>query len=251
LHTGDEIDELEFPMIPIDEQERASAWLERAWLARYLDRELSEDETARFEAYVLDKPELLAQIDADTALRDTLAAVAQAADAPGTQDAESGDPSEQPAVAPDPGPAASGPSVLRPQPRRGLPSWLALAASLLVGLGVGALLRGAPGEGAGSVRVSPARVVFDTMRGAAQQPRWEDGGPGASDVIVDIAVAPDAQTIVLKLSDGKELNLAASGEGFATFVAPWKMLAGKKAELSVVTKDGRIFARTLEFKERD
>ncbi len=56
-----------------------SAWLEQAWLARYLDRQLDGDEAAWFEAYVLDKPELLTMIDADNRLRDALAAEPRAA----------------------------------------------------------------------------------------------------------------------------------------------------------------------------
>ena len=70
-------------MIDLDPQSRSSAWLERVWLARYLDRTLDEDEIARFEAYVLDKPELLGEIDADTALRDSLAAASPQALAAG------------------------------------------------------------------------------------------------------------------------------------------------------------------------
>jgi anti-sigma factor RsiW len=58
--------------MPIAVSVRIVAWMETAWLVRYLDRELSDDEAVAFEAYVLDKPELLAQIEADTNLRDTL-----------------------------------------------------------------------------------------------------------------------------------------------------------------------------------
>lgn len=37
-------------------------------LARYLDREMDAAETAAFESYAIDKPHLLASIDADTML---------------------------------------------------------------------------------------------------------------------------------------------------------------------------------------
>ena len=33
-------------------------WLESAWLARYLDRQLAGDEQAWFEAYLLTRPKL-------------------------------------------------------------------------------------------------------------------------------------------------------------------------------------------------
>src|ERR1700752_252565 len=56
-------------------ESRMSEWLERIWLARYLERKLSAEEAAWFEAYALDKEPLLEAIEADTTLRDALAAV--------------------------------------------------------------------------------------------------------------------------------------------------------------------------------
>jgi hypothetical protein len=49
-----------------------------AWLVRYLDRQLASKESAWFESYAMDKPVLLAKIEADTRLRDALAADATA-----------------------------------------------------------------------------------------------------------------------------------------------------------------------------
>jgi hypothetical protein len=60
-------------MTPTTSPARMNAWLEQAWLTRYLDRQLASDEATWFEAYALDKPELLAMIDADTRFRDALA----------------------------------------------------------------------------------------------------------------------------------------------------------------------------------
>lgn len=62
--------------MPIVTSVRIVAWMENAWLVRYLDRQLSDDEVAAFEAYALDKPELLALIEADTNLRDALSEAA-------------------------------------------------------------------------------------------------------------------------------------------------------------------------------
>ena len=53
-------------MTPTPWPTQMTAWLEQAWLARYLDRQLSSEESTWFEAYVLDKPELLGTIEADS-----------------------------------------------------------------------------------------------------------------------------------------------------------------------------------------
>ncbi len=59
-------------MISDSHGDTLATWLEDAWLERYLDRELTDAETAWFEAYMLDKPRLIAAIDSDTSLRDGL-----------------------------------------------------------------------------------------------------------------------------------------------------------------------------------
>lgn len=224
-------------MIDLDPQSRASAWLERAWLARYLDRTLDEDEVARFEAYVLDKPELLGEIDADTAVRDSLAAASPQALAAGVE----------PAAAATGGVAADTAAPSRAAPPRRLMPWFAAAASLLLGLALGQRL---VGDGAGQVQASPGRVVFDTLRGEGLKPRWEAAATDQTSLlIVDVAVVSDAQKITARLPDGRELELRPSSEGFATFVAPRKLLAGKTVQFSVTGADGKRHERTLEFSQ--
>jgi hypothetical protein len=46
-----------------------AAWLEQAWMERYLNRELSESESDWFEAYLLERPELLGELRADNLAR--------------------------------------------------------------------------------------------------------------------------------------------------------------------------------------
>ena len=165
-------------MIPNDPSVRMAAWLESAWLARYLERELSSDEAAWFEGYLLDKEDLLAMVEADTHLRDALAAgpatwrsstrsVPQggALGAPRARGAPGGG---QPAAilrssrAAGTDGATSTPSRSRPrQPLRAF----ALAASLLVGVGLGWFSTHATAPGAPALIPSPTRMVFDTMRG--------------------------------------------------------------------------------------
>lgn len=217
-------------MIDIDEQGRSSAWLERAWLARYLERELTEQEAARFEAYVLDKPDLLREIEADTMVRDAIASA-------GSQ-VRQGLPSAT--------------SVASAETRRRGRQWLPLAASLVIGIGAGAMWRliGTATED-DTVQASPTRVVFDSLRGEATKPRWEQAKGGSRDVIVDVAVAPDATKITATLPDGRAVELHASADGFATFIAPRALMAGKKVVLIMQTADGRLLERTLEFTEGD
>lgn len=43
-------------------------WLEQAWMERYLNRELTEDESDWFEAYLLDRPSLLPHLMSDRLL---------------------------------------------------------------------------------------------------------------------------------------------------------------------------------------
>lgn len=215
-------------MIDLDLSSRASAWLERAWLARYLDRSLDDDETARFEAYVLDKPDLLREIEADNDLRDSLAAAG-----PELLAAEPAD-NTLPAAVP----------ARRRRPA--LAAGLALAASLLVGLGLGSQWHGGQHD---AIEASPGRVVFDTLRGEALKPRWEFATAGKPDemLIVDISVASDAQKVSVQLPDGSQRVLRVSSEGFATFIAPRALLAGKTVQMSVTGADGRQLQRSLEF----
>lgn len=65
-------------MAPTTTPTWTTAWLGQVWLVRYLDRQLAGEEAQWFEAYAMDRPELLATIEADTRLRDALAAAASA-----------------------------------------------------------------------------------------------------------------------------------------------------------------------------
>lgn len=60
-------------MNPMNTSARMAAWLESAWLARYLDRQLSDDEAAWFEGYLMDKEQLVRALEADDHLRKALA----------------------------------------------------------------------------------------------------------------------------------------------------------------------------------
>ena len=180
-----------------------SPWLERVWLERYLERGLSPEETQSFEAYMLDKPELLAAVESDTDLRDGLVLPGIAIDAA--------------PAAPD---AATPIAAATAAKRRGPGAWMPMAATLVLGFALGLLLQGLPGvqEQAGDVIASPTRVVFDTMRGAELEPRIEPGSPGTDAMLIEVGMPPAATDITVRIGDGPELPLVLSPDGFVSFV---------------------------------
>jgi len=180
-----------------------SPWLERVWLERYLERGLSAEETQSFEAYMLDKPELLEAVEADTDLRDGLVGSAGAVE-----------------VAPADSNSAAPVSGTSPAPRRSSSAWIPMAATLIVGIGLGLLLQRLPEvqDKAGGVIPSPTRVVFDTMRGEALEPRIEPGSPGTDAMLIEVGMPPTATNITVRIGEGPELPLVLSPDGFVSFV---------------------------------
>jgi len=73
---GDRFDSRELQVALTMLPTRMSAWLEQAWLIQYLDRRLAGEEAQWFESHAMERPKLLATIEADTRLRDALAAAA-------------------------------------------------------------------------------------------------------------------------------------------------------------------------------
>jgi hypothetical protein len=194
------------------------AWLDSAWLARYLERELSVEETAWFEGYVLDKPELLAMIEADTHLRDALAI------APAASNAASIEPASTAAESMDE--TGTWPrSSERQRARGGLPRWMALAASAVLGLGIGWLSERAltvDREGP-AILANPTHVVFDTLRGGPDAPQVEQSNGNSPYVLIDVAMPTGAQAITL--NDGSHTTaLSATADGFVSFLVARKVL---------------------------
>lgn len=193
-------------VIPTPANPRMAAWLESAWLARYLDRQLDGEELAWFEAYLLDKPELLDVVEADTTLRDALAAGRASADSPAAGD-------RRDATAP------AGKT-------RHVPSWLGLAAAAVVGVGVGVFAqRAGLTAGEAPLVANPGRIVFDTMRGVATERRHEEpGDPASPIVLLEVAIPPGGEVLSAEVEvDGRRVALPAphvSSEGFATYAVP-------------------------------
>jgi hypothetical protein len=211
---------------------RMAAWLEHAWLENYLARALSTEESAWFEAYVLDKADLLDMIEADTLLRDGMASQSTV---------QAG--------------AAANVVALDPRNEHGVrganlrqPYW-ALAASLAVGVGIGALTGIAQRSGSrdSDVVANPTRLVFDTMRGEAVAPHVEHAGSAAQYVLIEAAVPDGADDVVVLLQRHAPIALQPSRDGFVSVLLSRNVLA--KAFGPAVLQyrlSGQVVRRTLE-----
>jgi hypothetical protein len=188
-------------MIRATESEPLAVWLERAWLSRYLDHELSDEEGAWFETYALDRADLLDAIESDTRLRD-------------------GWVQHSPTIQSDSDVVA--PVVQRSSARlvRGYRQrWIGLAAALAIGLGLGGFAQHALLDTPGLATVAnPTRIIYDTMRGEPTGPRIEHADSSAGLVLVEIAVPPDAEQIRLSIDDLPRMDLLPSPDGFVSFV---------------------------------
>jgi hypothetical protein len=192
-------------------------WLEDVWLTRYLDRELEGDEHDWFEAYMLDKPHLLEQVDADTRLRDGLQKEAA------TKHIQTD--------------SALKKSAAEIASTRGSKSvWLGLVASLGIGFAVGQFLPlQAPDDM--EVLASPKRVVFDSFRGEGTTTFTEPGADNSPYLIVEMAL-PVTSTVLAADAyvDGKHINLPTpklSAEGFVTFLVPSRWRGHARIELQL------------------
>ena len=218
-------------MTPTTTPTRMTAWLEQAWMVRYLDHQLASEEADWFEAYALDKPELLAMIEADTRLRDALASDAsirhmeRSVDRGGRQGGATGD---TPSGVSEPTPLAyardkaevRAQAKVRFAAKGRAPAWLAIAATLVLGLGLGFVgTRSlAPDSAPPEVIGSPTRIVYDTMRGEPTPPRVEHADSKSPYVFIEVAVPPGAGQITLQLADGTPRILPPSAEGFVSFL---------------------------------
>jgi len=185
---------------------RLASWLETAWLQRYLERRLDAEETAWFEAYVVDKPALLERLERDTDLRDGLAEATRDKRVAAASQPTDSEPDVQP--------------LRGARRRRPYGPGLALAASLLAGIGVGWIsARQATPADTAALIANPMRIVFDTERGAATGPRIEHAGSASPYTLVEIAVPPGAGSVTVQMENGGRLDLVPSAEGFVYFLA--------------------------------
>lgn len=185
---------------------RMTPWLERAWLQRYLDGALDPAEVAAFEAYLLDKPHLLAHVEADNQLRAAIAVdPGLLLDVRGT----------------DSGP---GPGVQEPRESYRVPvAWASMAAGLVLGVGLAwfGLARFADPEVGVAI---PPRVVYDTLRGELSAPREEAGDPSSPIRLYELPLPAGATVVAAEaVHHGHSVRLpvaAPSADGYLTYALP-------------------------------
>lgn len=166
------------------------AWLEQAWLQRYLDRDLTTAESEWFEGYALGNPDLVAAIEADSDLRDGLSNAA---------------------------PKASAVAAMQRRPMFVRTAWLpmALAATLVVGTGIGWVLRTSAPHAA--ILSGPTRIVFDAWRGELADPIVHPGSSDTPFLLIEVGLPADASDVVLH-ANGQRIPLQVSPDGFASFL---------------------------------
>lgn len=223
-------------MTPDTTSQRMAVWLESAWLARYLDRRLSDEEAAWFEAYVLDKPELIEAIEADNAVRDTVALALSTAHA--QRDPM---PRSMERAAKD----LQASSDRRPPRAAAFAVPLSLAAGLIVGfVGYRVLLPVPRGD---EVIASPTHLVFNVMRGASSEVEVAHPDSASSYVLVDVAIPPGARDVSMKLPGKAAIPLPASADGFATFLIGRVALRSPAAAEITYELDGMPVTRSITF----
>lgn len=221
------------PMTQFVHGARLASWLESAWLQRYLERRLDAEETAWFEAYLLDKPALVERLERDVDLRDALALVRDTGMAALSQPTDSD------------GEAAprAGVHAARARPMRAF----ALAATLVAGVGIGWLGHHVAPGGGSIVVANPMRVIYDTERGTSSPPRIEHADSQAPFALVEVALPPGAQAVTLHLAGAPEQRLQPSPEGFVIFLVARRSMAGDAGAELTYELDGRLARKTLSF----
>lgn len=209
-----------------------AVWLEQAWLERYLDRALSDHETAWFEAYVLDRAHLLEAIDVDTRLRDACVAGAPAIESAGAP--------EVVAVGTDS--VGTG----RASPHRRRQPLFAVAAALLAGIGISGWITNSASRSA-MLEANPTRIVYDTMRGIEEPARVENSASSTRFVLVEIAVPSAAEDVELGIEGLPKLALSPSPEGFVSFLIDRSSLSQARAATLHYALDGKDRSRHMHF----
>jgi hypothetical protein len=191
-----------------------AAWLESAWLARYLDRQLEGEELAWFEAYLLDKPELVGAVEVDNELWDSL------------QSPSTGKPLEWKGGTEKPA----------------LGRIFGYAAAIAFAAGAGWFGRALSLDGSPALIPSPTRIVLDTMRGPEQQPRIY--APPSAYALIEVAVPDEARDISVVLGR-REMPLVRARDGFASFVVRGALLERNTTLQVQYVQNGKL--QTQEF----
>jgi hypothetical protein len=125
------------------------------------------------------------------------------------------------------------------------PRWLALAATLLAGVGVGWIgTQSLPRRSSAlEIVANPTRIIFDTMRGEVTPPRVEHADSASPYVFVEAAVPPGAEHITLKMSAAPDRTLTPSPDGFVSFFVLREKIAKSgdaRIEYTMLGKETRL-----------
>lgn len=219
-----------------------ASWLEDAWLERYLDRGLSDSETAWFETYLLDKPRLIAAVGTDTALRDGLRALRSDGSC---NIAEMNDADAQGSVAIGSGSPASSTHNAR-RSTRFRPLLMAAALAVAALLGASAVRWMVPPRVAGPAIASPNRIVFDTLRGSATTPLVDRVDDTRAPLLIDIAVPMQATAVVAHFSDQSSVPLPVSADGFVSLTGARDVMLAKSPIRIAWMLDGKAQERRID-----
>ncbi len=220
------------------------SWLEDAWMDRYLERQLTEEESAWFEVYMLSRPHLVARLQLDNDLRDGLAAGADPTAVTSldrfmqTPSKERPDPEAERRI------GTNGPA----RPTFAM-SGFALAASVAAAALIGALtvLRFPPDIKSTSVAIaSPPRVVFDTLRGTRGDAVLHAGNPASRYVLIEVSLPTAANGAIYVGTDGRELPVSPGVDGFASVLVPSASLIAAAPPRLRYSINGRVVERVLE-----
>jgi hypothetical protein len=217
-----------------------TAWLEQAWMERYLERQLADDEAAWFETYLLDKPHLHDQWSADLALRDGSRLVQQ-------EQTRSAAPAPDAFGTPTPTVSAHAHALASRRRRWRLP---AVAASLAVAFGAGLVLDAVVrSQRADPLIADPTRIVIDASRGAGTEHPVENASSRSEFVLIDALVPPEADYVAVRGPGMPERRLTVSKDGVATLLLR-RSDADRIGPLTLVVKAaGHEFEKPLSLKQ--
>lgn len=224
---------------------RMTPWLEQAWMERYLERQLADDELEWFETYLLDKPHLLDRWSTDLALRDGVDLLNRQGRSAGASSGSSESPASM-----EPAPPSPVPHHRAVSPRRRQWHAPALAASIAIAFGSGFLLNGAfrPG-GEDALIADPTRVVIDASRGSGPGQNVENGASTSEFVLIDALVPPEATYVAVRGPGMPERKLAVSKDGVATLLLRRSEIDRIGPLTLVIKAGGREFEKPLSLKQ--
>jgi hypothetical protein len=201
----------------IDPHHPLPDWLEDAWMQRYLNRELTGPEEAAFEAYCLDRAHLLARIEADTALRDVLAANSDLV------------------------PAGNRLADARPARH---PRFAALAASLLIGV-LGGGMAWQLITPAASVEGELTRVFFDTERGETGTARVDHAQSNSQFVLIDVVVPSGATNVQARIGSADWTPVSVANDGVSSILVSRAVLRGQREVTLAYQQGDQVVERAL------